>query len=67
MMQNNVFDFERPIVELESKLGDMQRIAEENGVELSAAASELERKIEDLKVNIYSSKSLATCPDVASP
>ena len=53
MMQNNIFDFERPIVELESKLEEMRRIADENGVELSAAAGELERKIEDLKSNIY--------------
>lgn len=57
MMQNNIFDFERPIVELESKLEDMRRIAKENGVELSAAAGELERKIEDLKTNIYSNLS----------
>jgi len=57
MMQNNIFDFERPIVELEHKLGEMRRIADENGVELSDAAGELERKIEDLKTNIYSNLS----------
>ncbi|MEM9985298.1 MAG: acetyl-CoA carboxylase carboxyltransferase subunit alpha, partial [Bacteroidota bacterium] len=53
MMQNNIFDFERPIIELESKLEEMRRIADDNGVELSAAAEELEKKIEDLKSNIY--------------
>ena len=53
-MSNNVFDFERPIVELESRLTEMRKIADENGVEMGSAAVELERKIQDLKVNIYS-------------
>lgn len=53
MKANNVFDFEKPIVELETKLADMERIAEENGVEVESATSELKSKIQDLKVNIY--------------
>lgn len=56
-MSNNVFDFERPIVELESRLREMRKIADENGVEMGSAAGELERKIQDLKVNIYSNLS----------
>ena len=52
-MSNNVFDFEKPIVELESRLTEMRKIADENGVEMGSAAGELERKIQDLKVNIY--------------
>lgn len=52
-MPNNVFDFERPIVELESRLAEMRKIADESGVEMGSTAIELERKIQDLKVNIY--------------
>ncbi|MEL7534818.1 MAG: acetyl-CoA carboxylase carboxyltransferase subunit alpha, partial [Bacteroidota bacterium] len=53
MMPNNIFDFEKPIFELESKLGEMKQTAEENGVEVDNVASELEQKIQELKVNIY--------------
>ncbi|MEO1451917.1 MAG: acetyl-CoA carboxylase carboxyltransferase subunit alpha [Bacteroidota bacterium] len=57
MIPNTVFDFEKPIVELERKLEEMQQIAGENGVEMGSAARELEQKINDLKVNIYSNLS----------
>jgi acetyl-CoA carboxylase carboxyl transferase subunit alpha len=57
MMSNNVFDFERPIVELESRLTEMRAIANDNGVEMGNTATELERKIQDLKVNIYNNLS----------
>lgn len=53
MVPNNIFDFEKPIVELENRLKDMKEIAVENGVELEAPAIELEKKIHELKVNIY--------------
>ncbi|WNJ18928.1 acetyl-CoA carboxylase carboxyltransferase subunit alpha [Pontibacter sp. G13] len=53
MMPNNIFDFEKPIVELESKLVEMRKIADENGVEMEAATADLESKIQDLKLNIY--------------
>jgi acetyl-CoA carboxylase carboxyl transferase subunit alpha len=54
MMPNNIFDFERPIYELETKLEEMRKTAEENGMEVAAVATELEQKIQELKVNIYS-------------
>ncbi|MDX2247244.1 MAG: acetyl-CoA carboxylase carboxyltransferase subunit alpha [Bacteroidia bacterium] len=53
MTPNNIFDFEKPIVELENRLGEMKKIAEDNGVEMDNASADLERKIHDLKVNIY--------------
>lgn len=53
MKTTNVFDFEKPIVELEAKLADMELIAEENNVNVASATKELKRKIQDLKVNIY--------------
>lgn len=57
MMPNNIFDFEKPIFELESKLEEMRSTAEKNGVEVEAVTLELEHKIQDLKVNIYSNLS----------
>lgn len=53
MMQNNIFDFEKPIVELENRLLEMQKIAVDNGVELESTSKGLEKKIHELKVNIY--------------
>jgi len=56
-MSNQVLDFEKPIVELERKLAEMREIAGKNGVEMDQATANLEQKIEDLKVNIYSNLS----------
>ena len=53
MLSNNIFDFEKPIFELENRLNEMKAIGEESGVELEVATAELEKKIEDLRVNIY--------------
>jgi acetyl-CoA carboxylase carboxyl transferase subunit alpha len=52
-----VLDFEKPIVELEEKLEEMKRVAAQNKVDVSGSAEELERKIVDLKRNIYSNLS----------
>lgn len=57
MKANNIFDFERPIVELEKRLVEMKQIAEENSVEVETATQELEKKIHDLKLNIYNNLS----------
>jgi acetyl-CoA carboxylase carboxyl transferase subunit alpha len=53
MMTNHIFDFERPIIELEKRLSEMKEIAAASGVALDAAGAELEQKIQDLKINIY--------------
>lgn len=53
MLSNNIFDFEKPIYELENRLSEMRAIGEESGVELDGAAQELQKKIEDLRLNIY--------------
>ncbi|SDL11740.1 acetyl-CoA carboxylase carboxyl transferase subunit alpha [Catalinimonas alkaloidigena] len=48
-----LLDFEKPIVELESKLADMKRLADENGVDVSEAVRTLEERINQLKRNTY--------------
>jgi len=42
-----VLDFEKPIVELETKLEEMRRIARENDVDVSASVAALEEKINE--------------------
>ncbi|MGB3617165.1 MAG: acetyl-CoA carboxylase carboxyltransferase subunit alpha [Catalinimonas sp.] len=48
-----LLDFEKPIVELETKLADMKRLALENGVDVSDVVHTLEEKIETLKRTTY--------------
>ncbi|MEM7551793.1 MAG: acetyl-CoA carboxylase carboxyltransferase subunit alpha [Bacteroidota bacterium] len=45
--------FEQPIADLESKLVDMKRLAEESDVDVSNSVKALEGKITDLKKEIY--------------
>ncbi|MFK7972095.1 MAG: acetyl-CoA carboxylase carboxyltransferase subunit alpha [Bacteroidia bacterium] len=52
-----VFDFEKPIVELEERLADVKRVAEENDMDVSSATKELEEKIQSRKNEIYSNLS----------
>lgn len=46
-------DFEKPIAELESKLAEMKKLAEENNVDVSAATSSLESSIITLRKEIF--------------
>ena len=48
-----LLDFEKPIVDLESKLADMKRLALENGVDVHDAVRTLEEKINGLKRETY--------------
>ena len=53
-MATTYLDFEQPIVELEEKLSNIQEISEKNGVDVSAAVKDLEKKINELKKETYS-------------
>jgi acetyl-CoA carboxylase carboxyl transferase subunit alpha len=44
-----LLEFEKPIIELESKLEAMQRMADESGVDVSEAVQKLEERIDTLK------------------
>lgn len=46
-------EFEKPIAELQAKLKEMQAIAEDNEVDMSAAIKSLEEKISNLKKDTY--------------
>jgi len=49
-----LLDFEKPIAELEGKIDNMKKVAEENGVNVSEATSTLENKLAKLKQEIFS-------------
>lgn len=46
-------EFEKPIIELESKLADMKQLAQSSDVDVSAAVKTLEEKILDLKKETF--------------
>ncbi|HET9582407.1 MAG TPA: acetyl-CoA carboxylase carboxyltransferase subunit alpha [Gemmatimonadota bacterium] len=54
-MTNGVhLDFERPIVELEERISEMERAAEERGIDVSAELATLQAKLTRLKSDIFS-------------
>ena len=48
-----LLEFEKPVVELETKLADMKQMANESGVDVSEAIRTLEDKIQRLKEETY--------------
>ena len=48
-----LLDFEKPIAELEAKLADMMKLAGESGVDVTEATSSLEKRLDDLKKDIF--------------
>ncbi|MDQ0285957.1 acetyl-CoA carboxylase carboxyl transferase subunit alpha [Desulfofundulus luciae] len=48
-----VYDFERPIIELEEKIAELQRFASEKGIDLSTEIENLEKRARELKQTIY--------------
>ncbi len=49
-----LLEFEKPVVELEERLAEMKRMADESGVDVSEAVQTLEEKIQRLKEETYS-------------
>ena len=52
-MGTSALEFEKPIAELERQIDDLKRAAEERAVDLSAEIGPLERKLRDLRVEVY--------------
>jgi acetyl-CoA carboxylase carboxyl transferase subunit alpha len=48
-----LLDFEKPIAELEHKLEDMRKLAEESNVDVADAIKSLEKKIKELKQDTF--------------
>lgn len=49
----NGFEFEKPIIELESKVAELKRFSEDKGLDLSEEIDVLEDRLESLKKEIY--------------
>lgn len=52
-MANNVMDFEKPLVELEAKILELQKFTAEKGIDFSDEIKSLEHKAAKLKREIY--------------
>lgn len=52
-MANNIMDFEKPIVELEAKILELQKFTAEKGIDFSDEIKSLEAKAAKLKQEIY--------------
>ncbi|GIV24103.1 MAG: acetyl-CoA carboxylase carboxyltransferase subunit alpha [Bacteroidia bacterium] len=48
-----VLDFEKPIIELEDRIAETKRLAEENGIDISDSLAALEARLEALRQDIY--------------
>jgi len=48
-----VLDFEKPIVELEAKIAETRRVAEQTGVDISDSLTLLEKRLQELREDIY--------------
>lgn len=48
-----VLDFEKPIIELENRIAETKRLAEENGIDISDSLAALEARLEALRQDIY--------------
>ena len=54
-MTNGIYlDFERPIIELEERIAEMEKAAEERGIDVSAELATLQAKLTRLKSDIFS-------------
>ncbi len=49
----SLLEFEKPIVELETKIAELKAFSEEKGIDLSNEISTLESKAEELKKSVY--------------
>lgn len=51
---NTVLDFEKPLVELDNRIKEVRKVAEENGVDVSGQIKELEERAKQLRRDTYS-------------
>jgi len=48
-----ILDFEKPIVELEHRIAETKRLAEQTGLDISDSIRALEQRLEELRRDIY--------------
>lgn len=52
-MATPVLDFEKPLAELEQRIDDLKRVADDGALDVQDELAPLERKLSDLRVDIY--------------
>ncbi|GJG88141.1 acetyl-coenzyme A carboxylase carboxyl transferase subunit alpha [Gemmatimonadetes bacterium T265] len=52
-MATPVLDFEKPLAELEQRIDDLKRVADDRALDVQDEIAPLERKLSDLRVHIY--------------
>ena len=52
-MATPVLDFERPLAELEQRIDDLKRVADDGALDVQDELAPLERKLSDLRTDIY--------------
>ncbi|WP_432663260.1 acetyl-CoA carboxylase carboxyltransferase subunit alpha [Wukongibacter baidiensis] len=52
---NNSLEFEKPVIELEGKISELERFAKSSGVDLTSEINNLKEKLEKIKEEVYSS------------
>ena len=52
-MATPVLDFEKPLAELEQRIDDLKRVADDRSFDVQDEIAPLERKLSDLRVDIY--------------
>ncbi|BDA44272.1 Acetyl-coenzyme A carboxylase carboxyl transferase subunit [Coccomyxa sp. Obi] len=52
-MNTHVLDFEKPLVELDNRIKEVRKVAEENGVDVSEQVKELEERAKQLRKDTY--------------
>lgn len=57
MMPANIFEFEKPIYEMEEKLVEMTQLADDMDVDMTTERARMEQKIQEMKENIYTNLS----------
>jgi len=53
-MPNGDLDFEKPIIELETKIDELKQRSSRDGVDFTDEVSKLQKKVEQLQKNVYS-------------
>ena len=53
-MPNGDLDFEKPIVELETKIEELKQLSSRDGADFADEVSKLQKKVEHLQKNVYS-------------
>ncbi|NQU05560.1 MAG: acetyl-CoA carboxylase carboxyl transferase subunit alpha, partial [Calditrichaeota bacterium] len=53
-MKRHTIDFEKPLHELEDKINELEKVSRDGGIGMEKEIERLRRKMEKMRINIYS-------------